>query len=619
MSGISRPEQARRPHSARFSFRSSILLKQTAFAALVMILTGGTLILAGNEFVRNMVRDQIDQQLVLAASDRQKLLWAYIRQQQERVALVASRTRLRQLIDEFETGEISSEAFQVESKRILVDARNSTEGFLTISITDPQGKVIIATDEMDLGKDYSADPDFLAGREGNHLGLPSLNGGNYRALLTAPATTSDNRLLGVVIVGLDISPMVEFLADTTGLGESGEIWVGTRMGDKVHYLLPPRHDGQIIDVPLDAVPAMANALRGETSFVRTRNYRGVEVLAAYRPVGYRDWGMVAVMDVTEAYAPLLRLRLLLIVLETGLLLIGVAASYLLARHYTQPILEMADKATAVAAGDLGVRVTVRSNDEIGTLAESFNRMTEQLASSYATLEQRILERTTELEAANKELEAFSYSVSHDLRAPLRSIGGFSQALLEDYADSLDAQGKNYLQRVRAATLRMAQLIDDLLELSRVTRGEMRREKVDLSALAKAVAADLQKAQPERQVEFHIADGLVTEADPRLLRVVLENLVENAWKFTFQNLGATIEFGAIQRDGKPVYFLRDDGVGFDMAYAHKLFGAFQRLHAPTEFPGTGIGLATVQRIVHRHGGRVWAEGEVERGATFYFTL
>src|SRR5216683_756184 len=234
-------------------------------------------------------------------------------------------------------------------------------------------------------------------------------------------------------------------------------------------------------------------------------------------------------------------------------------------------------------------------------------------------ERQIPLRTAQLEAANEELDAFSYSVSHDLRAPLRSIDGFSQALLEDGADGLDGQGKDHLHRIRAATQRMGLLIDDLLNLSRVTRAEIHAERLDISALARSIAAEFQETQPERRMEFRIEDGLETTADARLLRLVLENLLGNAWKFTSKRASACIEFGKTHLNGAHAYFVRDDGAGFDPAYADKLFGAFQRLHAVTEFPGTGVGLATVQRIIHRHGGRVWAEGAVERGATFYFTL
>jgi PAS domain S-box-containing protein len=234
-------------------------------------------------------------------------------------------------------------------------------------------------------------------------------------------------------------------------------------------------------------------------------------------------------------------------------------------------------------------------------------------------EERMRIHNAHLEASNKELEAFCYSVSHDLRAPLRGIDGFSQALLEDHANQLDPQGKEYLQRVRASAQRMATLIDDLLNLSRITRNEMHRETVDLSSMADSIAIDLHSRDPQRKVSFVISSGLRADADPRLLRIALENLLANSWKFTSQRDDARIEMGWTQNNGKSAYFVRDNGVGFDTANASNLFGPFQRLHAMNEFPGTGIGLATVQRIIQRHGGRIWAEAALDRGATFYFTL
>jgi light-regulated signal transduction histidine kinase (bacteriophytochrome) len=237
-----------------------------------------------------------------------------------------------------------------------------------------------------------------------------------------------------------------------------------------------------------------------------------------------------------------------------------------------------------------------------------------------TLNQGLQRAIIEMRAVNKELEAFSYSVSHDLRAPLRSIDGFSQALLEDCQDQLDATGKDYLHRIRAATQRMGYLIDDLLNLSRVTRCQMQIEAVDLSLLASNISAELKENQPQRSVKFVIQAGLTAEGDSRLLNLLLENLLNNAWKFTCKNPTAKIEVGMITSfGGIPTYFVRDDGAGFDMSYADKLFAPFQRLHNFQEFPGNGIGLATVQRIVHRHGGQIWAEAGVNQGATFYFTL
>jgi len=247
------------------------------------------------------------------------------------------------------------------------------------------------------------------------------------------------------------------------------------------------------------------------------------------------------------------------------------------------------------------------------------RAEEELNKYRDHLEELVRERTIRLEASNKELEAFSYSASHDLRAPLRTIGGFSQALLEDYEDKLDVQRKDYLIRIRAATEHMAELIEDLLQLSRITRAEMNIEKINLTWIARSVIDELQKSQPQRHVEIRIADGLEETADSRLMRIVLENLLGNAWKFTGKLAQAVIEFGFTKEGEKKVYFIRDNGVGFDMAYADKLFAPFQRLHTDDEFPGTGIGLATVQRIIHRHGGKVWTEGQTGKGATFYFIL
>jgi len=235
------------------------------------------------------------------------------------------------------------------------------------------------------------------------------------------------------------------------------------------------------------------------------------------------------------------------------------------------------------------------------------------------LERRVEKRTAELQVANKELESFSYSVSHDLRAPLRGIDGWSQALLEDYNEQLDETGRHYLNRVRTETQRMGHLIDDMLELSRVIRAEMQTQTVNLTALAEAVILRLREEQPEHEVEVCIAPHLTALGDPRLLEIVLINLISNAWKFSGKTVKPVIEFGETDHRGEKCFFLRDNGAGYDMAFASKLFGAFQRMHKASDFPGTGVGLATVQRIVNRHGGCIWAESAPQQGATFYFSL
>jgi signal transduction histidine kinase len=333
------------------------------------------------------------------------------------------------------------------------------------------------------------------------------------------------------------------------------------------------------------------------------------------------------------------------VIGMAVLAVALLAAYLLSRvlqgTIAEPILALAETAKAVSTRqDYSVRAPKLGEDELGALTDAFNQMLgriedqkDELQRYASDLERRVEERTHELQerneslrrnaaellAANSELDAFAYSVSHDLRAPLRSIDGFSQILLEDYATQLDEAGRESLHRVRAASQRMGTLIDDLLKLARVTRAEIRTEDVDLSGMARDIAAELEGATPERKVDFAIAPGLKARGDTRLLRVVLDNLLRNSWKYTAKQPAPRVEFRSADANGGQAFMVRDNGAGFDMKYADKLFGVFQRLHSAADFEGTGIGLATVRRIINRHGGRIWAEGAVDQGATFYFTL
>ena len=300
---------------------------------------------------------------------------------------------------------------------------------------------------------------------------------------------------------------------------------------------------------------------------------------------------------------------------TLLTLILAGLSWMIYRHALMPIVELQRATKAVAAGKLNLHLGLEGDDEIAALSRDFDAMTQALRDSFARVERS----NQDLTALNQELEAFGYSVSHDLRAPLRSLDGFSLALLQDYGDTLDAAGRDALQRIRGASQRTDRLIGDLWRLSRVTRAELDVATVDLSAMAREIAAGIQRDAPDYPVQWDIEPGLRVTADAYLMRIALQNLMENAAKFTHGVAQPVVRVGASQHDGDTVFSIADNGVGFDVAYADRMFGAFQRLHPADQFPGTGIGLAIVQRIIHRHGGKIWASAKPGEGATFWFQL
>ena len=333
-------------------------------------------------------------------------------------------------------------------------------------------------------------------------------------------------------------------------------------------------------------------------------------------------------DLSEIDRRLKRYAAIALVVLLLSLLAASFVSYAFKKSVVTPIVTLAQVARDVSQGkNYSVRAApIVEQDEVALLVNAFNDMLSQiqkrdraLQAAHDELEQRVMERTRELLVANRELEAFSYSVSHDLRGPVDALNGFAYVLAKEYAAKLDPKAAELIDHIKSSGKRMMQLIDDLLNLSRVTSSVMKREPVDLSALAKAISEELRRSGPERKVEFVIAEVGVVEGDPRLLRVVLDNLLRNAWKYTSKRPEARIEFGWHSKDGTSVFFVRDDGVGFDSRSADRLFQPFQRLHSVGEFPGNGIGLATVQRIVRRHGGEVWAESQIGKGATFYFHL
>jgi signal transduction histidine kinase len=341
-------------------------------------------------------------------------------------------------------------------------------------------------------------------------------------------------------------------------------------------------------------------------------------LAWATPIAQSPWAVAIEFPLDVVLQPSRRFLMRSAAIASTLLLVVGAVAWVTSRRITTPLRQVTEAAEAVAESKPHVHVDINREDEIGRLAESFNTMAERVEVARTDLEMRVEQRTAELRAANRELEAFSYSVSHDLRAPLRAIVGFVQILEEDHSATLDATARHHLDRVKLNARKMGQLIDDLLAFSQIGRTTMLRQTVDMQAMATAIAQDA-VATSGRTLDLKVEALPPAYGEAALLNQVFVNLISNAVKFTAKSDHPSIVVGVQETDGETVYFVRDNGVGFDERYVAKLFGVFQRLHRPDEFEGTGVGLAIVHRIISRHGGRVWAEGKLNAGATFYFTL
>jgi signal transduction histidine kinase len=583
---------------------------------------------------RESLRDQVLLGKLKVANLVAKALHQYVTDAANIMREAPGRPKLRKEIQD---------ANWTEAEKVLKNFHHSFPQFDYVFIQDPAGIIRVRVPHAEtVGQDFSFRKFFqeaIATRE-LHISEVYVSKAAARAVVSmaVPVVDAGQNVKGVIVGSLSLRRLKEFVSRIGG-EEGGSLFVVDSKGVLLAHS-GGREPGSLSDVYNELiVQAVLGGKTGTMEFTDTDS--GESFLGAYTPVAGLGWGVVAMKPVAVAYRPLKFLGVWFLWIAVVCFAAAVILGWGLSRILTRPLREFSNAAQKLAAGDLTVRVARNTRDEVGILARSFNHMAERLQESYrelktevaerkqaeeevrhlnADLERRVNERTLELQAVNKELEAFSYSVSHDLRAPLRSLDGFAQALVEDYRDrTLDAEGQDYLNRIRAASQRMAQLIDDMLNLARVTRRSMQVQSVDLSGLAKTIAAELRQAEPAREVEFHIPEGIIAQGDQRLLRVALENLLGNAWKFTGKCRSARVEFAVKQDNGTPVYEIRDNGAGFDMAYADKLFGAFQRLHAAGEFPGTGIGLATVQRVIHRHGGKIWAESAVGKGSAFYFTL
>jgi len=443
------------------------------------------------------------------------------------------------------------------------------------------------------------------------------------------------KFAGVVILNIDLDVMRSILGQLQ-LPETANYVLTDENGIIVSR---GREVGQIVGkgiMPEDLARMRAGPDKSSYEFTRIDgerrvvSYRKLRLQGEDTPYMYVRGGMSLQYAVSAANR---RMGINLLTLFPFVLVSFVIAIIIGKRSIADRVEKLKEAAHKIADGDLEVRVAPLVNGgEFGDLATSFDHMAAKLAENLADirraqnhikqlneeLEKKVAKRTAQLEVLLKEHEAFNYTVSHDLRAPLRHINGFSAILAEELGSDIPPQCLGYLQRIRNATSKMGELIDDLLEFSRISREEMRIERVDLSRLASEIVTTFKDAEPERVVETVIAPGLVAKGDTTLLRIVLQNMLSNAWKYTGKKPDARIEFGTVTDNGEEAYFIKDNGTGFDMAYKDKLFAPFQRLHG-SDFEGTGIGLATVERIILRHDGKIWAESALGEGATFYFTL
>jgi len=591
----------------------SIRVKLTLLVATIVAATAGLTFWFAYAQMSGDLEREIDHRLSVIAKDRVELLRRHIDAQQVQIRLIGRSPVYRALLKQREDEHLADEAFQAAAWVTLDDTRIGAKDVAAMCIVDTQGKILASTDIDWTGKHTNeVFGDYLPCSDGA-VGTLWAHHGRRVGLVCAPISAGDGRELGELVVVGDFEPALATIEERSELGTSSRLLIAEKRGENIRFFSPEIGECPGPYALVDHAAAGGNGmLRDETRF-------GEPILAAYQSVGHRGWVLAIVQDKREAYAPVRELRDRLILLFVAVLVAGWVAAFQLSRSFTRPILDMAQAAERIRAGELAVHVQVRSSDEIGRLSESFNRMSAELERSYQTLEHRVQERTAELEAVNAELSSFSHSVAHDLRAPLRAISGYADILVEEKARQLDPEAREMIARMRHNATRLGRLIDDLMTFSGIGRRELHIERIDPRGVVRDVLDDLAHDMRGRNVEVDVHELPLCLADDSLVSLVFSNLLSNAVKYTQPRALARIVVGCDTVNGEDVFFVRDNGVGFDMRYAADLFGLFQRLHGKNEFEGTGMGLAIARRVVERHGGRIWAEAELHKGATFFFTL
>jgi len=589
-------------------------------------------------YTKSVLEKEVLEHLRSVSAIQQHRIEDIVDQNLERVRLVSSRTQLRISLKSYLE---SSDKQHLEKINLIVDdALRSVSSFEVISILDTDGNIVTSSYPQRVGFNHALNDYFKEGLKKNtakHFFLDSEN--QLKIYLSGPLVF-DKKVIGVLLIESDANNMISSLNDYSGLGQTGETVLGRSnpIAESIDFLAPLRFDKfaalrRQVPSTNKEIPIVNAILNKSQVYTDAKDYRNHDVFASTRYINKTGWGLVVKIDKAEALAPITNFNTYLLIVITGVLFVVLLVSYVLTNIISKPLLALIGVARRIDQGDLTHRAELNSKDEIGALACTFNNMTDNLLATHRDLEKSntelsihrdhleelVSKRTKELEVINKELESFAYSVSHDLRSPLRSIEGFSQILKEKYVEELDQKGLEYFQRICNATERMGRLIDDILNLSRVNRGTFRKDRVNLTDLAKFTLTEFELNPDDVNVDIKIQDNLLVFADESLMQVLVDNLISNAWKYSCNNEVIKIEFGVKIENGEKVFFVKDNGIGFDMAYYKKLFNPFQRLVTEDEFEGTGIGLATAARVIQRHNGKIWASSQPGEGAIFYFTI